>query len=114
MGLLKKTEKTEHVSRKEFEAHAAQLESFKTITALAVAAIGFAMKAGPGMPDADPRTRLEKLSAAAGLEPQESAEMRNLFKALDRASRIESQREFAAAAWGTRTRRFGDYPAPRI
>lgn len=109
MGLLKKTEKTEHVTRQEFEALSAQLESFKTITALAVAAVGFAMKAAPGYPDANPRTRLEKLAAVAGLEAQESAELRSLLKVLDRASRTESQREFAEAQERTRPRRGEDY-----
>jgi hypothetical protein len=115
MGLLKlKTEKTEPVSRQEFEALAAQLESFKTITALLFAAVTFAAKAGPGTPDANPIRRLELHEPVAGLEPGEQALLRSLTKKLDRMSRAESQREMDESAERTRPRtgeeRRGWYP----
>jgi hypothetical protein len=110
MGLLKS--KDEYVTRAEFEALAAQLESFKTIAAIAVAAIELAMKSPPGYPDANPRTRLEKLAAVAGLEPQECAELTSFFALMKRMDRAESRREFAKAQERTRPKRGEDYRPP--
>ncbi len=105
MGLLKKAEKTEYVTKAEFE-------SFKTISSLAVAAIGLAMAASPGMPDASPRKRLEKLAAVAGLDPSESAELRAFLKALDKMGKAEAQREFNEAAAKTRPATFDSIRPP--
>jgi hypothetical protein len=105
MGLLKKTENSEHVTREEFEALSAQLESFKAIAALAFAAVDLALNGSPGMPDSSPRRRLQLLAAAADLEPQESAQLQDLLQALDRAGKVESKRQFAESAERARPRR---------
>ena len=92
MRLLKP--RTERVTRQEFETLSAQLESFQAITAIAIAAVEVAAKAGPGTPAAAPRTRLEKLAAAADLDSAESAALKSFLKRLDSLARIESRREF--------------------
>ncbi len=112
MGLLKRAENTEPVSRQEFDALAAQIEAVKALVGYAFAAVEFASKAGPGMPDASPRGRLEKLAAFMGLEPAESAELKSFLKRLDAAGRIESKREFAEAQASTRPRTGADFRVP--
>lgn len=96
MGLLPKAKAAPAapVTREEIEELRAQLESLRAVAALVFAAVDVAAKAGPGTPDASPRGRLEKLAAAAGLEPGESAELRSFLKRLDSAGRVESARGF--------------------
>ncbi len=62
---------------------------------IAIAAVDAASKAGPGLPDANPRRRFEKLAAAADLEP---ASLRGFLKLLDKAGKAESEREFRGGA----------------
>lgn len=113
MNLLKKTtEKIEPVSREEFEALSAELESFKEIATLAIAAVEIASKAGPGMPDASPRKRFEALADASDLDPAERAELGAFLKRLDSASRVESQREFREAQERTKPRRPESFRPP--
>ena len=108
MGFLKKTEKTEPVTHQAFVALSAQLESFKAITALAIAAVKAASQGGPGLPSANPRTRFEKLAAAADLEPAESAELKSFLKRLDALERVESRRAMEEEQWKSRPRRGED------
>jgi hypothetical protein len=113
MGLLKpKTEKTDHVSRQELDALAAQLDSFRTISTIAVAAIGLAIKGSPGLPDSNPRTRLEKLVAAVDLDSAERATLKEFFKLLDKMDTAESARQFAEAAERARPKRGEEYRVP--
>jgi hypothetical protein len=105
MRLLKKAEKIEPVSRQEFEALAAQLESFKAIATLAVAAIGFAMNSAPSTPDANPRRRLEKIAGVSNLDASEQKALAVFLKALDAARKNEFAREFAEAQESTKPRR---------
>ena len=97
MGLLPKAKAAPAapVTREEIEqvARATQIPQGGA-AALAFAAVDVAKKAGPGTPDASPRGRLEKLAAAAGLEPGESAELKAFLKRLNSAGRVESGRQF--------------------
>lgn len=111
MGLLKpKAEKAvaQPVTREEFDALRAQTEAAQAVTALAVAAMTFAAKAAPGTPDANPRARLEKLAAAADLEPAERAALGAFLKRLDGLARAESRREFQESSARTAPRTFED------
>lgn len=111
MGLFKTTTESV-VTRQEFEALAAQLESFKAVAAIAFAAINVAANAGAGMPDAVPRKRLELLAAAADLEPGENAEFKSFTKRLDVLRRVESAREFREAQARALPRRGEDFKPP--
>jgi len=100
MALLKlRAEKTEYVTKAEFDALSRRLEASNEITKLLFAAIEVASRSPPGFPDASPRRRLEKLAAAlvadGDLDATRRAELIALFKSLDRLDKTERRREMA-------------------
>jgi hypothetical protein len=102
----------EPVTPEKFAALQSEFEAFKKIAALAIAALELALKASPGMPDANPRSRLEKLAAVCGLDARESTALRALVKLLDQAGKAESKRQFAESAQRTRPMTFEDFRPP--
>jgi hypothetical protein len=90
---LKNVAASQPVTRQEFDALTAQLHSFRTIASVALAAVGMALQGSPGLPDANFRTRLGLLAAAADLDSQARTELQALFKLLAGLDKVESARQ---------------------